>query len=247
MRKFIIWCAFFIPTLLLAQTGSSNDKQLFVGYIAAGMNISQIAGDRMAGYRKVGANAGVGSFIMYTPFLSNSIEIAYSMKGSQTSFKNNNLSSFSKFTFDYVEIPLLLNYHEQDVAIFSAGFTFARLIRYNLENSNTLLLADPKKWDFAATVGATFLIKEKFGLGLKGNFSLNSLLKLRDNSSKARKGKTIVITHINPKINYHEKTHLHICFLCFWLFEFAGTRKHQPRNSSGCTTRTENVYRVRCS
>ena len=188
MRNFIIWCAFFIPTILTAQTENSNDKQLFVGYIAAGMNATQIAGDRMAGYRKVGGNAGVGTFIMYKPFISNSIEIAYSMKGSQTAFKNNDPSNFKKFSFDYVEIPVLVNYHEQKVAIFQAGFTLARLIRKDLYDSNLLILSEPKKWDFAATVGAIFLIKERFGLNIRANFSLNSMLTLRDSSSRARKG-----------------------------------------------------------
>lgn len=188
MRNFIIWCAFFIPTLLFAQTENSNDKQLFVGYVAAGMNVSQISGDRLAGYRKAGGNIGVGTYIMYTPKWSNSIEIAYSMKGAQTSFKNNNPLGFRKFIFDYVEIPLLFNYHEEKIAIFQAGVTLARLVRYDLYNANTLLLGEPRKWDFAVTAGAVFLIKERFGLGLKGNFSLNSLWELPDRSSRARRG-----------------------------------------------------------
>ena len=188
MRKFIIWCAFFIPTLLLAQTENSNDKQLFVGYVAAGMNATQISGDRMSGYRKVGGNLGVGTYIMYKPFFSNSIEIAYSMKGSQSTIKNNNPLNFKKFKFDYVEIPILFNYHEEKIAIFQAGFTFARLVTYKLYDANSLLLGEPKKWDFAATVGAIFLIKEKIGLGVRGNFSLNSLWELPDSSSRARRG-----------------------------------------------------------
>lgn len=190
MRKFIFWCAFFIPTLVLAQTEKSNDKQLFVGYVAGGMNISQIGGDRIAGYRKVGGNAGVGTFIMYKPFFSNSIEIAYSMRGAQSTFKNNNPMSFKKFVFDYVEIPVLFNYHEEKIAIFQAGFTLGRLVRYDLYDPNSLLFTDDKlkKWDISATVGAIFLIKEKIGIGVKGNFSLNSLWKLPDASSRARRG-----------------------------------------------------------
>jgi len=187
MRKFIIWCAFFIPTILLAQTENAGDKQLFVGYLAGGMNASQIAGDRMAGYKKVGGNAGVGSFIMYKPFLSNSIEIAYSMRGSQSSLKSNN-SGFVKFAFDYVEIPVLINYHEEKVAIFQGGFTFARLVRKDLYDTNLLVLSETKDWDFAATVGAIFLIKERFGINIRANFSMNSMLKNKDADSKARNG-----------------------------------------------------------
>ncbi len=189
MRNIFIWCLLMLPIITMAQETNKGDKQLFVGYIAAGLNATQIAGDRMAGYRKVGANAGVGAFIMYKPFFSNSIEISYSMKGSQESFKKNDPLNFKKFSFDYVEIPVLFNYHEAKIAIFQGGFTFGRLIRSNIYQASGLTLPDePKKWDFAATVGATFLIKERFGLNFKANFSLNSLWNLSVASSRARRG-----------------------------------------------------------
>lgn len=189
MKKIFVWCLLLVPSLLLSQGEGSSDKQLFVGYVAAGMNVTQIAGDLMAGYRKVGGNAGVGAYIMYTPRFSNSLELSYSMKGSQQSFKNNNPLNFKKFSFDYVEIPVLFNYHEGDLAIFHGGFTFGRLIRYNIDQAGGLTLPDePKNWDFAATVGLTFLIKDRFGLNLKANFSMNSLWDLAVASSRARRG-----------------------------------------------------------
>ncbi len=189
MKKIIVWCFLIFPFFLQAQGAAAGEKQLFVGYVAAGMNVTQIAGDLMAGYRKVGLNGGVGAYIMYTPRFSNSLELSYAMKGSQESFKKNDPLNFRKFSFDYVEIPVLFNYHEADIMIFHAGFTFGRLIRYNLEQSAGLLLPDdPKKWDFAATVGGTFLIKERFGINLKANFSMNSLWDLAVSSSRARRG-----------------------------------------------------------
>lgn len=84
MKKSILWCLLMLPVFLIAQVygpvETRDEPNLFVGYIAAGMNATQIAGDLMAGYRKVGANAGVGAHIMYTPVFSNSIELSYSMK-----------------------------------------------------------------------------------------------------------------------------------------------------------------------
>lgn len=189
MKKNVLWFVMLLPLFLLAQEDDRDEPNLFVGYIAGGMNATQIAGDLMAGYRKVGANVGVGAHIMYMPEFSNSIELSYSMKGSQESFKNNDPLNFKKFSFDYVEIPVLFNYHEKDVAIFHGGFTFGRLIRYNIDQAGGLTLPDePKKWDFAATVGATFLIKEMFGINIKANFSLNSLWDLSVASSRARRG-----------------------------------------------------------
>lgn len=186
MRNILIGFIMLLPILLTAQK-KQRDTQLFVGYLAAGMNVSQIAGDRMAGYRKVGANAGVGTYIMYKPFFSNSIEISYSMKGSQEAFKNNNPTSFKKYTMDYVEIPVLFNYHEKEVAIFSAGITFGRLIRNEAMNAISLVSTDPKKWEFGITAGGTFIVKKRFGFNLKVNYSLNSILASPDPASKARR------------------------------------------------------------
>ena len=189
MKKILLSCLFLLSVLEIVHAQNTREQQLFVGYIAAGMNATQIAGDRMAGYRKVGANAGVGAYIMYKPFFSNSIELTYSMKGSQETFKKQDPLAFRKYSFDYVEIPVLFNYHEGDIAIFHGGFTFGRLIRYELYQASGLVLPDePKKWDFAATVGATFLIKQRFGLNVKANFSMNSLWDLAVSGSRARKG-----------------------------------------------------------
>ncbi|MCB0510249.1 MAG: outer membrane beta-barrel protein [Chitinophagales bacterium] len=175
MKKIWIYLAFFLPMLSIAQTENSKDKQLFVAYLAAGLNTSQIGGDLMAGYRRVGGNLGVGSYIMYKPFLSNSIEISYSMKGSQSNFSNKDPLAFSKFIFDYVEIPVMLNYHDKQVAIFSAGFTLGRLIRYKLTTGASELPADPVKWEIGLGAGATFLIKKRFGINLKVNYSMNNI------------------------------------------------------------------------
>lgn len=186
MRNILICFVILIPVLLTAQK-KQRDTQLFVGYLAAGMNMTQIAGDKMAGYRKVGANAGVGTYIMYKPFFSNSIEISYSMKGSQESFKNSDPLTFKKYSFDYVEIPVLFNYHEKEIAIFSAGITFGRLIRFEAYQPTLLVGGDPYKWEFGITAGGTFIIKKRFGLNLKVNYSLNSILQSPDPASKARR------------------------------------------------------------
>jgi hypothetical protein len=190
MKKIFLWCFILINGFEQIYAQNTRENQLFVGYIAAGMNATQIAGDSLAGYRKVGANIGVGAYIMYKPTFSNSIELTYSMKGSQKTFNDQNPLDFGKYSFDYVEIPILFNYHESDIAIFHGGFTVGRLIRYQLFEVASLVLptSEPKKWDFAATVGATFLIKERFGLNFKVNFSMNSLWDLAVSSSRARRG-----------------------------------------------------------
>lgn len=186
MKKYLLSILFFIPIFLLAQEAKPSVDKVFVGFVSAGLNASQIAGDGFAGYRKIGGTFGVGSFIMYTPSFSNSLELNYSMKGSQTTFSNSNPLTFRGYSFDYVEIPIQFNFHDQKVAIFHGGFSVARLIRskVNSVNLQNILARD---WEIGFTTGATFLIKERFGLNLKMTLSLNSILTSPDPASRARK------------------------------------------------------------
>lgn len=177
----IIWFVILLlfPIVIFSQSKDDDvlTKKLFVGYASGGLNLAQIAGDMMAGYDKVGANAGVGAFIMYKPNFSNSIEISYSMRGAQIAMFNKKPERFINYKMDYVQIPLMFNYHDGKVGIFSAGFTLARLIRSQYIVDLEELNLDVTPWDFAFTGGLTFLIKKNFGIGMNATLSLTNNIK----------------------------------------------------------------------
>lgn len=179
MKK--LWLAFLIVIPIFTFSQSKEDdvltEKLFVGYLTGGMNLTQIGGDLMAGYDKIGANGGVGAFIMYKPNFSNSIEISYSMRGAQVALINRNPERFVNFQMDYVQIPLMFNYHDEKVGIFSAGFTLGRLIRSKYILDLNEIEVDAKPWDFAFTGGLTFLIKKNFGVGMNATLSLTNNVK----------------------------------------------------------------------
>lgn len=185
--RVLVALAMVCTTLAATAQGSSDSEEetadnlydsdkLFVGYVAGGLNMSQIAGDLMAGYRRAGANVGVGTYIMYHPIVSNSIEISYSMKGSQSSFTNSDPERFRRFIYDYMEIPVLFNFHDRRIAIFHVGASFGRLFRNRIESGLFEQdVASIKPWEFGAVIGATLRFKDKFGVQVKGTFSLNNI------------------------------------------------------------------------
>lgn len=179
MKK--IWLAFLIVIPIFTFSQSKEDdvltKKLFVGYMTGGMNLAQIGGDLMAGYDKIGANGGVGAFIMYKPNFSNSIEISYSMRGAQVALINRNPERFVNFQMDYVQIPLMFNYHDGKVGIFSAGLTLGRLIRSKYIVDLNEIEVDATPWDLAFSGGLTFLIKKNFGVGMNATLSLTNNVK----------------------------------------------------------------------
>jgi hypothetical protein len=169
----------FSFSLMYAQAdGETPPLKMFRGYIAAGLNAAQIEGDGMGGYTKLGANAGVGTFIMFKETFSASIEIAYSMRGAQSKFTNNNPFTFQRYSTDYIQLPVLLNYHNEKFGIFGGGFTLGRLVRTNFYNpisGFSELRVTP--WDLAMTLGYTYVFAEKFGLNFNFNYSLSNNLK----------------------------------------------------------------------
>ena len=181
MKKIWFTILLVFPIFIFSQSKDDEvlTKKVFVGYASGGMNLAQIAGDLMAGYDKIGVNAGVGAFIMYkrTPSFSNSIEISYSMRGAQIVLINKNPERFINYKMDYVQIPFMFNYHDGKIGIFSGGFTLGRLIRseYIVDLEEIDVNAAP--WDLAFTGGLTFLIKKKLGIGMNATLSLTNAVK----------------------------------------------------------------------
>lgn len=184
MKKIIYLLLLFIPLLTFAQikevkpltdnekTFFKQGKNLFRGYVVAGLNFTQIDGDKMAGYNHVGANVGGGVFVTYTNKFTNSLEISYTMRGAKSGFAHTrNTGGYIWYQMDYIEIPLMFNYHDFKIAIFSAGFSYTQLIR-----EKYLPTFAPNTDFYNANIdivaGVTFLFKNHWGLNFKYNYSL---------------------------------------------------------------------------
>lgn len=184
MKKIIYLLLLFIPLLTFAQNSedkeqTENEKtffkqgnKLFRGYVVAGLNFTQIDGDRMAGFNQVGANVGGGVFITYTKKFTNSLEISYTMRGAKSGFTHTqNTNNYAWFQMDYIEIPLMFNYHDFKIAIFSVGFSYTQLIREKYVPTFAPT-TDFYNNNVDVVVGVTFLFKNHWGLNFKYNYSL---------------------------------------------------------------------------
>lgn len=160
-----------------ANAQDETTPNLFKGYLAVGLNVSQIDGDQMGGYTKVGGIAGIGTYINITEKFLISLEMAYSMRGAQTRFSNNNPFTFRKFVTDYIQMPVLFHYKHPKAGIFGAGLTPALLVRKNFQDSaNIFLESRLKSFDLAATFSYTYIFAEKWGANFNFNYSLSNNL-----------------------------------------------------------------------
>jgi hypothetical protein len=209
MNKKVLLVFFLVPLFVFAQQDSKSGKKkvvkpeaketevleetkpdlskesLFKGLFSAGLNMTQVDGDQEFGYKKFGANVGVGTLVKFSKLFSASVEIVYSMQGARPRYSSFDSGKKDKFdiTWDYIQIPLSVNIHDKRVVMFGAGLSFGALMRSSQTNSDgrdTLTPAGqlPRKFDVSAQVGATFfLLKNQLGIGARFSYSL---LKVRD-------------------------------------------------------------------
>jgi len=119
-----ILCGFLISNL---------QAQNFAGGIILGLSTSQVSGDDLGGFNKAGLLAGFFANKSLSPLLSFQMEMTYIQKGSNNPNMNNSehLQDYEKpdISSSYIEIPLLLKYHQSAVLKIEGGIQFANLIK----------------------------------------------------------------------------------------------------------------------
>ena len=101
--------------LLFLFTSSSlfaQDKVLFHGGFYGGMSTSQVSGDNLSGFKKVGGYAGAFVNIGFTKSSYLQIEASYIQKGSRSVSKTTGVLAYS-LNLQYFEFPVLYQYRFQ--------------------------------------------------------------------------------------------------------------------------------------
>jgi hypothetical protein len=116
-----------------AENPIFNGERKFTAGIALGTNISQVDGDNLSGFSKVGLNAGPVLNINFTDKIALGFEILYSQKGSSsvgTGFSTLAGSYYGKYKMklNYAELPLILYYNLQPKFQFGIGASYNVLI-----------------------------------------------------------------------------------------------------------------------
>lgn len=112
-----------LPFLTIAQGGT------FKAGLIGGFNASQIDGDLLAGYNKLGFHAGGTVAVKIAEKWQPSIEFLYSQKGSRSSPDEVlNYGAITRYSLDYVEIPVMMNYIDAGFML-NVGLSFGRVVR----------------------------------------------------------------------------------------------------------------------
>lgn len=110
-----------------------QEGRTFIGALVLGANMSQIDGDAYYGYNKLGLVAGGMVYAKFSPTLSASMELEYSMKGVRAvedAYSSMVGPYYAKYylNINYVEVPLLLHYTFASKYQLGVGASYSRLL-----------------------------------------------------------------------------------------------------------------------
>jgi len=125
MKKILLLSLFVI-------TFYNANAQRFLGALAFGGNLTQVDGDEVYGYKKLGFNVGVASFLPIHEKFFISLEVAFSQKGAYQKYPRDQnpfkLLPYYNLRLNYVEIPLLFHFEDKHFAMIGTGFSLNRLV-----------------------------------------------------------------------------------------------------------------------
>jgi hypothetical protein len=182
MRFYRILPLLFFCGLLTYNTNA----QSFGGGIIAGASTSQVAGDMLGGFNKIGLLAGAYTNLKVKENISLQFEITYIEKGSRNP-KIHEDNTPDEITLSYIEVPLSINLQQKENLGVDVGILPAFLINSEMNDYLSDFEADPAftKYDFGVFAGINYHITDNIILNTRIS---NSIIPIRPHVSGATNG-----------------------------------------------------------
>jgi hypothetical protein len=229
-KKALLLFFFFI---LLLFSGHKLEAQIIKGEAILGMNLSQVDGDEVYGFKKIGANVGGGVLV---PFGKRgrwdaSFEVLYNQVGSKQNQQYYDSTLFTcdgdtvivtgeyKLNLHYMTIPVMVMFTDKEFISFGAGFSWSYLVgvkeweQGNLVTGTTLNSGTYNKNDFRLLADLRVKIYKSLKFNLRYQYSL---LKIRTREFKDLNCDTWTRNQFNNIIT----------FRLIWVFNEEQSRKN---------------------
>jgi len=150
-------------------------SQNFSGGIIGGISTSQVSGDNLGGYNKAGICLGFFTQIPVSPIVNVKMEMEYIQKGSRNPKINEN--GIPDISTSYFEIPLSINYNQNDQLTIESGIQTAFLLQAKDNDINGSKNSDPPfdKIDISCFIGMYYHISEKLSLNTRLGNSISPI------------------------------------------------------------------------
>ena len=170
----------------------NTNAQSFGGGIIAGASTSQVAGDMLGGFNKIGLLAGAYTNLKIKENLKLQFEIIYIEKGSRNpNMHESNHPNYQKIeiTLSYIEIPITVNLQQKENLAVELGIIPAFNISATLNSADAKNISVPnpqyKKYDLGVCAGINYHITDNIILNTRIS---NSIIPIRPHTSGATHG-----------------------------------------------------------
>lgn len=173
-----------VLALLFMVFGREVMAQRIQGGVILGTNLTQVDGDEVYGFRKLGLNAGLVAIVPFDERWSVSLETLFSQKGAneKVQFDDDSLTGAYDLRLNYLEVPFLVRYTDKDIITAGLGFSWSRLLSATeKENSgNTPPYIDIKGFndnDINLLADLSFRLHKRLKGNVRYSYSLTSIRK----------------------------------------------------------------------
>ena len=170
----------FIILLFLSFSVNAQNmgpERRFEAGVVAGFNLSQVNGDLLYGFNKIGLNVGGRVDAVLTERWRLSLEMLFTQQGASRNKLDNPASAFDKIRLNFVEAPVMIHFQDWKIQA-SAGLSYGRLINYEVISSTGEDATEqtPLRNDlFSVVLGGTFFFDEHVGLNILWSKWINNL------------------------------------------------------------------------
>ena len=202
MKRIFSIVILFVFVLCISKSYAQN----FNSGMKLGTNFTQVDGDNLGGYKKIGFTGGL--FVNYNFDDRNAVqfEILYSTKGSRSSL-NIKSESYTDYQIrlNYIDLPVLYSLEVMDKLRLETGLMPSVLIKGDeLINGGSEQAVEFKRLDLGYLIGATFLFSESFSITGRFSYSLLNIRKTDINDTMhSLLGRGQFNNVISLTLNYH--------------------------------------------
>lgn len=174
-----------ILTSLCILCFAITSAQNFDAGLIGGFCTSQVSGDNLSGYNKLGSR--FGAYINYpiNKKMSYQLEMQFLQKGSKKPYTENSPETYL-FELNYIELPATLNYQVKKGISIESGLGTAFLVGYKEQDEITDINTDkPNTLALDFLLGVQYDIKKNLKLNIR---YANSISRIRKHASEEESG-----------------------------------------------------------
>lgn len=158
------------------------DAQVIRGAVLGGMTLTQVDGDEVYGFHKVGGTLGAAAIVPFSEKWSLSLETSFVQKGSyQKPQFLDSLTYEYRLSLDYLEVPVMVHFTDKQTVTAGAGFSWARLVDVKEEEhgarvASTTLFGGPyERSDISILADIRFRVYQRWHFNTRYAYSLRSI------------------------------------------------------------------------